>query len=300
MALAPFTTIKIGGPADFFAIVTTIEQLQALVRWARSVELPYFVLGGGSNILISDAGVRGLVIYTRCRRVEFVSVAAADEGASAGDVLHAESGAAMAGAARQSVNRGLAGLEWAVSLPGTVGGAVVGNAGAHGGEIKDSLLEAGIIKENGKAGILSADDLNYSYRSSSLKRLQPLQAGFKPVVLDARFLLHADDPDVLRTTADRYLAHRRQTQPVEPSLGSTFMNPPGDFAGRLIEEAGLKGMRVGGLEVSAVHANFIINPGGAGQALATDFMELVRRVQTEISRRFAVDLVPEIQLAGDW
>ncbi len=169
VALAPFTTIKIGGPADYFSIVTTLEQLKRLVAWARTVELPYFLLGGGSNMLISDAGIRGLTIYNRCRRVEF-SPHPPDEGAAANapaeTILCAESGAAMAGAARQAVKRALAGLEWAVSLPGTVGGAVVGNAGAYGGEVKDNLIDARVITATGAIVERTLADMDYAYRSS--------------------------------------------------------------------------------------------------------------------------------------
>jgi UDP-N-acetylmuramate dehydrogenase len=299
VALAPYTTIRIGGPADRFAVVTNTDQLVAIVRWARTIRLPYFVLGGGSNMLIGDAGIRGLVIYNRCRHIEFLPDESIDENASVIVDLHAESGAVMAGVARQSVQRGLSGLEWAVSLPGTVGGAVIGNAGAHGGEIKDNLVEAGIFKENNHIANMQVNNFDYAYRSSSLKRVRPLQAGFKAVILDARFRLqHADDAAAVRETADQYLAHRRRTQPVEPSLGSTFMNPPGDYAGRLIESAGLKGMRVGGAEISNVHANFIVNPGGVDAASAADVMRLVKQIQKEIRHLYDVKLIPEIQLAG--
>ena len=145
------------------------------------------------------------------------------------------------------------------------------------------------------------NELNYGYRSSSLKRLRPLPAGFKPVVLDARFRLNTEDADVLRARADEYLAHRRRSQPVEPSLGSTFMNPAGDHAGRLIEAAGLKGAQIGGVMISCVHANFIINPGGVGHATAANVMDLVHLVQDEgAADDSGVELVPEIQLAGEW
>ena len=299
VTLAPYTTIKIGGLADLFAVVTNTDQLVAIVRWARTIELPYFVLGGGSNILIGDAGIRGLVIYNRCKKIEFLPGSSIDKSASVIVDLHAESGAVMAGVARQSVQRGLSGLEWAVSLPGTVGGAVIGNAGAHGGEIKDNLVEAGIFKENNHIANMQVDEFDFAYRSSSLKHMRHIQAGFKTVILDARFRLQlADDAAAVRETADEYLAHRRRTQAVEPSLGSTFMNPSGDYAGRLIESADLKGMRVGGAEISHVHANFIVNPGGVGAASAADVMRLVKRVQKEIRHVYGVELIPEIQLAG--
>jgi UDP-N-acetylmuramate dehydrogenase len=206
----------------------------------------------------------------------------------------------MAGVARQSTREGLTGLEWAVSVPGTVGGAVVGNAGAHDGEIKDSLVYARLVDEAGEVREVGVADFAYAYRDSLLKRLKPLQAGFKPVVLSATFRLAYGDPDIVAARAQAFLAHRRRTQPVEPSLGSTFVNPPGDYAGRLIEAAGLKGARVGGAAVSTLHANFIVNVGGVGAATARDVLQLMARVQATVRGRFGVELEPEVQLAGDW
>jgi len=293
VSLARHTTMKVGGPADYFAAVNTVEQLAGLVGWCRRVELPYFVLGGGSNILISDRGMRGLVIFNRCRQVQV-------SGHDGRPLLFAESGAAMAGVARTSIRRGLAGLDWAVSVPGTVGGAVVGNAGAHGGEIKDTLQSAQVLDESGALQEMNIDNFDYAYRDSALKRRLPLRAGFKAVVLSATFELKHGDPVALKAEADAYLAHRRRTQPVEPSLGSTFVNPPGDYAGRLIEAVGLKGRRIGGVEVSVTHANFIVNPGGVGSAKAQDVMDLVHLIQTTVKEEFGVSLQREIQLAGDW
>jgi UDP-N-acetylmuramate dehydrogenase len=206
----------------------------------------------------------------------------------------------MAGVARTSIKAGLTGLEWAVSVPGTVGGAVVGNAGAHGGEIKDNLVDLLLIDEEGEVRSLTVEELDYSYRESVLKRKQPLAAGFKAVVLSANFRLANGDADESGERADRYLAHRRQTQPVEPSLGSTFVNPPGDYAGRLIEAAALKGVRVGGAEVSELHANFIINRGGVGRATAADVLGLIRLVQQTVHQQSGVWLEPEVQLVGAW
>jgi UDP-N-acetylmuramate dehydrogenase len=214
--------------------------------------------------------------------------------------LFAESGAAMAGLARTSIKHGLVGLEWAVSVPGTVGGAVVGNAGAHGGEVKDSLEDALVIDEEGEVHAYYLADFEYAYRNSVLKRKQPLKAGFKPVVLSANFRLTAGNSAEAAARADQFLAHRRRTQPVEPSLGSTFVNPPGDYAGRLIETAGLKGARRGGAEVSQVHANFLVNPGGVGAATATDVLSLIEYIQEIVARRSGVDLELEVQMVGEW
>lgn len=299
--LAPLTTMKVGGPAEYFATVNTTDQLLKLVRWARKVALPYFMLGGGSNILISDQGIRGLVIYNRCRQVRVEAAPIFCIGKSDDrPYLFAESGAAMAGVARTSVREQLTGLEWAVSVPGTVGGAVVGNAGAHGGEVKDNLENALILDEQGDVQEYRVHDFHYAYRDSTLKRLAPLRAAFKPVVLSANFRLTPSDGEEIKARAERFLAHRRQTQPVEPSVGSTFVNPPGDYAGRLIEAAGLKGAQIGGAAVSKLHANFIINSGGIGAASALDVIHLIDYIQAIIQQKFGIDLVCEVQLVGEW
>jgi UDP-N-acetylmuramate dehydrogenase len=305
LPLAPYTTMKVGGPAQYFATVNTVDQMIKLVRWACRLELPYFILGGGSNMLISDAGIQGLVIYNRCRQVRVDQPRCCDIAQDDRPYLVAESGALMAGLARQSVREGLTGLEWAVSVPGTVGGAVVGNAGAHGGEVKDSLEYALLIDRYGDGGAgdvveLQTHDFNYVYRSSRLKTHVALRAGFNAVVLSANFRLSRGNIDESRARAEQFLQHRRRTQPVEPSLGSTFVNPPGDHAGRLIEQAGLKGVRVGGVEVSTLHANFIINPGGVGKATAADVVALMEMIQQRVEECCGVRLSPEVQLIGEW
>ena len=300
VSLAALTTMKVGGPADFFATAGDMGQLMKIVRWARSQELPYFLLGGGSNILISDRGIRGLVIDNRARAMRVDEAPCCEVPRDERPYLFAESGAAMAGVARFSVNAGLTGLEWAVSVPGTIGGAVVNNAGAHGGEIKDNLATACLLDDQGDFVEYRVDDFAYAYRASVLKKQRLLQADFKPVVLCANFRLARGEQAEIRARADRFLQHRRTTQPVEASLGSTFVNPPGDYAGRLIEAAGLKGKRVGGVEVSMVHANFIVNPGGVGSATAADVVAMIELIQTTVAAKFGIDLEPEVQLAGDW
>lgn len=298
--LAPYTTMKVGGPADYFVTVTTTDQLLKLVRWARSVALPYFLLGGGSNILISDRGIRGLVIENRCRQVRVDEAPCCLFPKDDRPYLMAESGAAMAGVARTSIRAGLTGLEWAVSVPGTVGGAVVGNAGAHGGEVKDSLEYAMLLDSHGDIQEYKVADFAYAYRDSTLKRLKPLVADFKPVVLSANFRLDRGDKEIATTQAEQFLQHRRRTQPVAPSLGSTFVNPPGDYAGRLIEEAGLKGYQVGGVEVSTQHANFIVNPGGVGSGSASDVWSLIEHIQERVAAHCGIALECEVQLVGAW
>jgi UDP-N-acetylmuramate dehydrogenase len=298
--LAPLTTMKVGGPADYFVTVSTTDQLLKLVRWARGVPLPYFLLGGGSNILISDRGIRGLVIENRCRQVRVDEAPCCVFPRDDRPFLMAESGAAMAGVARTSVRAGLSGLEWAVSVPGTIGGAVVGNAGAHGGEVKDNLDSVLLLDGEGDIQEYQVADLAYAYRDSRLKQLKPLVAAFKPVVLNVNFRLARGDATVIAERAERFLQHRRQTQPVAPSLGSIFVNPPGDYAGRLIEEAGLKGYRIGGVEVSTQHANFIVNPGGVGQATAGDVMRLIAHIQEQVAGIHGITLAAEVQLVGEW
>jgi UDP-N-acetylmuramate dehydrogenase len=306
--LAAHTTMKVGGPAEYFAAVQTVDQLIYLVRWARAVEIPYFVLGGGSNILISDAGVRGLVIYNRCRQVRIDAAPCCVFPLDDRPFVFAESGGSMAGLARRTVSAGLTGLEWAVSLPGTVGGAVVNNAGAYGGAVQDNLYNAMILGADGDIEEVLAEHLAYSYRTSSLKaapapeggRFSAIHAGFGPVVLSANFRLAAGNDEAIKAQAARNLQHRRRTQPVEPSLGSTFVNPPDDYAGRLIEAAGLKGAAVGGIQVSRQHANFLINPGGVGSATAADVAGLIAQVQQIVATRFGVQLTPEVQFVGDW
>ena len=300
VTLAPYTTMKVGGPADYFATVTTTEQMLKVSRWARAAVIPYYILGGGSNILIADAGIRGLVIYNRCRRVRVDEAPCCVFPLDDRPFLWVESGAAMAGAARTSIAAGLTGLEWAVSVPGTVGGAIVGNAGAHGMEIKDNLWNAMILDEHDMVEEVPVDKLEFAYRSSALKQQVSVKAGFGPIVLSANFRLDFGDTETIKAKADEYLQHRRRTQPVEPSVGSTFRNPPGDYAGRLIEAAGLKGTRVGGIEVSDVHANFLINRGGVGAASAAAVLQLMHRIQQTVQDRFGVHLEPEVQLVGDW
>ncbi len=311
VALAGLTTMKVGGPADYFTTVSTVHELMATVRWARRSDLPYFVLGGGSNVLISDAGVRGLVIHNRCRVVRVDEAPCCNfDVRHLGDrrpYLFAESGVALAGLARRAVREGLTGLEWAVSVPGTVGGAVVGNAGAHGGAVQDNLADALLLDGEGDLQQWTLADFCYQYRRSALKQSRferPLRAGFGPVVLSANFRLARGDRDDIEARAERFLQHRRRTQPVEPSLGSTFENPAGDFAGRLIEAAGLKGARLGGASISETHANFIVNvgakTGAAAPATASDVMALIGHVQEIVRRKCGVTLTPEVQRVGEW
>ena len=279
-SLARHTSARIGGPADAFLAAHTVEDLRraACLAWAHGV--PLLVLGGGSNVLVSDAGVRGLVVHNRTSRVAFE-----------GTRLCADSGVSTIGLARRCIRRGLAGLEWAVGVPGTLGGAVFGNAGAHGGDMAASVDHIEVATPAGD-GRLSGADLAFEYRASALKRApRPL------VILRVALQLREDDPAAIQARADAYTEHRRRTQPPGATVGSMFKNPPGDYAGRLIDAAGLKGVRVGGAQISEVHANFFLN---AGYASAADVRALIELAREEVARQFGVRLELEIELVGEW
>lgn len=282
--LARHTTFRIGGPAEWFLPADTWEELAQAVRLAKAQGVPFFILGGGSNILVADSGMEGLVIAVRCRRVEV----------RPGGIVYAEAGAALAGLARTAIQAGLGGLEWAVSVPGTVGGAVVGNAGAYGSCIADSLESATLLSPGGRVQRHPSAWFRYGYRQSRLKG-QP--EGRAYIVLAAEFRLKPAPVAMLEARAEEFLARRRATQPTEASIGSIFKNPPGDYAGRLIEAAGLKGHRIGRAQISPVHANFIVNLGGA---TAADVWDLIQLARETVATRFGVPLELEILRVGRW
>jgi UDP-N-acetylmuramate dehydrogenase len=262
---------------------------------------PFLMLGGGSNMLVSDAGIREVVIHNRARQVEFNR---------SGDqvIVWAQSGANLGLVARQAANQGLTGLEWAAGIPGTIGGAVVGNAGAHGGDMAGNLLVAEILHRVNSVGSRSeriantgsqyqmeswpVERLNYGYRTSILKQY-PGDA----IVLSAELALIPASPELVKARTEEFVAYRRQTQPPGASMGSMFKNPPDDFAGKLIEAAGLKGKQVGGAEISRLHANFFINHG---TATARDIWQLIQLAREAVLREFGVTLELEIELVGEW
>ncbi len=288
-ALAPYTSFRIGGPAAHLLVVERLSHLVAALSLLYERQMPFLMLGGGTNVLISDAGVRDLVILNHCRQVTWPAATAAVPH------VHAESGVALAGLARTAIKRHLGGLAWAASIPGTVGGAVVGNAGAHGGCIADNLYSASLW-EGGLVHDVPAADLEYAYRRSRLKG-RVAAAGQGAVVLAATFHLKNDPAGEDAVLADRFIAHRRRTQPIDKSAGSIFQNPAGDYAGRLIEALGLKGFAIGDAAVSPLHANFIIN---RGQATAADVVRLMNHIRLAVYEQFAVVLEPEILFVGDW
>jgi len=297
--LARHTTFRIGGPADLYAVATTVDQLERLAELAAEHGVPITILGGGSNVLISDAGVRGLVIANQTRRYEWrTPVESAVDGNQrlAPAHLAADSGVLLAGLARTAIKAGFACLEWAVSVPGTVGGAVIGNAGAYGSDIAGNLVEAIVAYPGRGRQTLTGAQMAFAYRSSLLKR-QLASGEAQPVVLSAAFNLAAGDGAALADLADSYLARRRASQPVEPSAGSIFRNPPGDHAGRLVEAAGLKGQRIGGAQISPRHANFIVNVEDARAADVRALMDLMRK---RVFEDTGIELIPEILFMGEW
>lgn len=285
--VARYTTARIGGPADVLVEAANAKELKSLVAAARKWGLPITILGGGANVLVSDAGLRGLVIVNKAKRIEFREDAQ----------VWCESGTVLPTLARECVARGLAGLEWAVGVPGTVGGAVVGNAGAHGRDIATDLRSATVLNAANEGQEWSKDDLEFTYRSSRIKRETRAIHRTPSVVLAATFQLTPGDPNELAKRADEFNDYRRRTQPPGASLGSMFKNPPGYAAGRLIDQCGLKGTRVGDAEISSVHANFFVN---RGQATASDVKALIDLAQQRVKEEYGIELELEIEPLGEW
>lgn len=285
--LARYTALRIGGPADLLVTVEDIEALRQAVELAWQHGLPCRILGGGSNVLIGSAGIRGLVVLNRAGRIRF------------GDAeVWAESGASFSTLAQHCVARGLAGLEWAAGIPGTVGGAVVGNAGAWGGDVASVLTEARVLQPNGQATLWDVKRLGYGYRSSVLKHrgAGSTEPERRPVVLEAHFRVKPSDRELLKKQLAAITKRRKASQPGGATCGSVFRNPPGDYAGRLIEAAGLKGAGQGGAVISTVHANFIVNQGGA---TAADVMGLIDLARRSVEAETGVQLTLEIELLGE-
>ncbi|MCE5259030.1 MAG: UDP-N-acetylmuramate dehydrogenase [Chloroflexi bacterium] len=282
--LSRHTTFGIGGPADWLVVVESVSELAELRLLARKYAVPALVIGEGSNILIADAGVRGLVIVNRCAGIEMPKAG----------VLVAESGALLRKAARWSVERTWEGLEWASGVPGTIGGAVVGNAGAYGGCIADNLVWAELLHPDGRAERAANAALDYSYRSSALKRL-PSSA--RPLVLKAAFELKPGNAAELERRMQGYNHQRQERTPSERSAGSVFKRTLQFPAGFLIEQCGLKGYQIGGAQVSPLHANFIINTGGAS---ASDVAELIALIQRRVQETHGQSLELEIEFIGAW
>jgi len=284
--LARFTTMRVGGRADLFAVAHNAFELRGLVRFARARGIPHFVLGRGSDLVISDRGIRGLVIQVR-----------AEGHRIADERLTAEAGVPMARAATETANAGLGGLEFGLAIPGTVGGAVWANAGAHGRDVASVLETADVLLADGREARLSAAELGLGYRDSRFKHAP--QGAPAELVVAATFLLEPRPAGEIREQMDEIKRWRREHQPLGmASAGSVFRNPmDGPSAGELIDRAGLKGRRVGGAVVSERHANFIVNDQ---RGIAADVRRLADLVRDEVERQTGIRLVPEVEFAGDW
>ncbi|MBQ6348831.1 MAG: UDP-N-acetylmuramate dehydrogenase [Clostridia bacterium] len=274
------TTFRVGGPADVLFLPESEEQLVQALSIAREAGVPCVVIGNGSNLVVKDGGIRGLVI-------------ALGEGMAAivrtGETLTAWAGASLARVSAYAQASGLSGLEFASGIPGTLGGGCAMNAGAYGGQLSDVLVDARVLLD-GEVRTLTVEEMQMGYRMSL-----PLRRG--GIVISARFALTPDDPEAIAARMRELNARRRDKQPLNyPSAGSTFKRPEGYFAGALIEQAGLKGKRVGGAQVSEKHAGFIVNAGGA---TAADILALIGTVQDEVADRFGVRLETEVRILGE-
>jgi UDP-N-acetylmuramate dehydrogenase len=277
--MARFTSLRVGGPADALVRPGGLQELEKVFQLTAEGQEPAYVIGGGFNTLVPDSGVRGLVVHLGAFRSTRFS----------GETLRAGAGASHATVTRLCAEAGQAGLEFAVGIPGTVGGWVAMNAGIPEREMKDVVDSVEVfIPDRAERAVLQGEELRFRYRS--------LELPSGGVVLSAQFRVTPEDPDRVRERMREHLERRRRTQPIDRiTCGSVFKNPPGDYAARLIEAAGLKGLRVGDAEISSVHANFIVN---RGRAMSADVRRLMDRAQSEVRERFAVDLEPEVRVLG--
>lgn len=283
VSLAPYTSARIGGPADILITVKSTAEMMDVVQYLRGLGNDFIVLGGGSNVLVSDKGVRGVVILNRAKAIRFED----------GDQpkVWAEAGATFSQLAHRAAAKGLSGIEWAAAVPGTIGGAVYGNAGAFAGDVSQSLASAELLIA-GQRERWPVEKFGYGYRTSVLKRNE-----VKAIVLSAVFSLKNATREEVSVKIGQFSAHRKTTQPPGASMGSMFKNPADDYAGRLIEAAGLKGTRIGNAEISAVHGNFFINHENTR---ASDIRTLIELTQKTVADKFGIHLELEIELIGDW
>lgn len=275
------TTFRVGGPADFFVTPKAKEEVRDVICICKEAGMPYYIIGNGSNLLVSDEGYRGVIvqIYKEMNEVKVE-----------GDLVKAQAGALLSGIAAKALGAELSGFEFASGIPGTIGGACVMNAGAYGGEMKDVLESVTVLTGEGKIIELGRNELELGYRTSVIAK-----KGY--IVLGAVLKLERGDGEKIKTYMDELKEKRVTKQPLEyPSAGSTFKRPEGYFAGKLIEDAGLRGFQVGGAQVSEKHCGFVIN---RDHATAADIMELMRQVQIRVKENSGVDLEPEVKRLGD-
>lgn len=283
VSLAPYTSARIGGPADYLITVSTSDELAEVMKVIWQEQLPHFILGGGSNVLVSDKGMRGITILNRAKAVRF-------ENGSQPKVW-VESGVVFSNLANRCASKGFSGLEWAATVPGTIGGAIYGNAGAFDGDTAGNLIWAEILTASGRER-WPVKRMEYAYRTSILK-----QSSSEAIVLAAELSLKNATKEEVSAKIGQFSERRKSTQPPGASMGSMFKNPQGDYAGRLIESAGLKGTRIGNAEISTVHGNFFVNHG---KTKAADIRALIELAQRTVQGKFGVALELEIELIGEW
>ena len=280
--MASHTTFRIGGPADYFVMPETVEEVAAVLKLCKEEEMPYFILGNGSNLLVGDKGFRGVVIQLYKNF---------DELQIEGTTVTAKSGAMLIRVAKESGKAGLTGLEFASGIPGTIGGAMVMNAGAYGGEMKDVVSAVAVHTKDGEIKTLTGEEMNFRYRGSVVE-----DEGY--IVLEAVMELKKGNLEEIQARIEELSIQRKTKQPIEyPSAGSTFKRPEGYFAGKLIQDSGLRGYKVGGAQVSEKHCGFVINAGGA---TAADVMQLMQDVSDKVNAQFGVTLEPEVKRIGEF
>ena len=271
---------KVGGPADILVSPSSINQLLETLKICKENNIPYYIIGNGSNLLVKDGGIRGVVIkIVNLNKIQ-----------SRGNFIKAEAGVLLKDVSKRAVENSLTGFEFACGIPGSVGGAVFMNAGAYDGEIKNVIKEAEVIDQNGNLIFLDKEQLELGYRTSKVMKENY-------VVVSALFQLEEGNEEKIQGRVDELTAKREEKQPLEyPSAGSTFKRPEGYFAGKLIQDAGLKGYSIGGAAVSSKHSGFVINKGGA---TAKDILDLIAHIQKEVKDQFGVDLYPEVRILGE-
>lgn len=276
------TTFRTGGPADYFVMPQTEETLAASIAFCKSEHIPYYVIGNGSNLLVSDEGFRGVI----------VQLAQNQNTVEVNDcTIHAQAGALLSAVASAALSASLTGFEFAAGIPGTIGGACVMNAGAYGGELKDVLVSVRVLDKNGQICLIPAADMELGYRTSRI-------AAREEIVLSADILLAHGSADEIRMRMQELARARREKQPLEyGSAGSTFKRPEGYFAGKLIQDAGLRGYQIGGAAVSEKHCGFVINKDNASSA---DIYQLIRHIQQEVQKQFGVMLQTEVKMLGSF
>jgi len=274
------TSFRIGGPADLFVTPADLDDLLFALNTLKEHEIPVLILGAGTNMLVKDGGIRGVVLSLReMKRVE----------RRGSTTIYSDCGALLSGLVMKSVSWGLSGLEFAVGIPGSAGGAVIMNAGAHGSSISDVTRRVEMVYPDGSVDIVDADELSFSYRRCDIDE--------EKIVTGVEFHLQSEEPETIKDSIEKHLAWRKENQPLKhPSAGSVFKNPPDVSAGKLIDDLGLKGAAVGGAQVSETHANFIVNTGGA---VARDVLDLIDDVRKKVADRHGIELELEIRIVGE-